>query len=112
MKTINRTALTIIPKQPYIDWADSFEDDGPKMDAEAKHSTSVLISDKYDEYTYEKSLKKIYPTIFEEELAAWMDDPDVWPKDRSFKKFNEWFEIRVSDTIIDFGNDKIVHEEF
>jgi len=26
MKTINRTAITIIPKQPYVDWADSFND--------------------------------------------------------------------------------------
>jgi len=26
MKTINRTAIAIIPKQPYIDWANSFED--------------------------------------------------------------------------------------
>ncbi|MBT3387346.1 MAG: hypothetical protein HN417_05405 [Desulfobacula sp.] len=31
MKTINRTAITIRPKQPYIDWAKSF-DDGEKYD--------------------------------------------------------------------------------
>ena len=28
MKTINRTAITILPKQPYIDWANSFNDNG------------------------------------------------------------------------------------
>jgi hypothetical protein len=26
MKTINKTAITITPKQPYIDWANSFDD--------------------------------------------------------------------------------------
>jgi hypothetical protein len=110
MKTINRTVLTIFPKQPYIDWANSFEDDGPKMDAETKHSTAVLIPDRYDEYTYEKFLKKIYSKIFQEELAAWMDDPEAWPQDRSYKRFNEWFDIRVSDAVIDLGSGQIRHE--
>jgi len=27
MKTINRTAIIIVPKQQYIDWADSFNDE-------------------------------------------------------------------------------------
>ncbi len=29
MRLLNRTAITIRPKQPYIDWANSFSDGGP-----------------------------------------------------------------------------------
>ena len=34
---INRTALTVIPKQPYIRWANSLDDDGPKLDVHDPH---------------------------------------------------------------------------
>jgi hypothetical protein len=55
MKTINRTAITIIPKQPYIDWADSFND----VKVYYKEVvTTILIPDKYGEFNYEIYLKK------------------------------------------------------
>ena len=112
MKTINRTILTIIPKKPYIEWANSFEDDGPELDLETKHSLAVLIPDKYDEFNYERFLKENYAIIFEEELTAWMADPDLWPKNRTYKKFTEWFDVWVSDAVLDFGQGAIVHEPF
>jgi len=58
MKTINRTVVTIIPKKPYIDWANSFDDDGPKLYADTIHATSLLIPENYDEYNYELFVKK------------------------------------------------------
>ncbi len=57
MKTINRTVVTISPKQPYIDWANSFEDDGHELGLSEVHSTALLIPDRYDEYSYEKFIK-------------------------------------------------------
>ena len=50
--------------------------------------------------------------IFEHELESCMTDPDEWPKNRSYKMFKEWFEIRVSDTVLDFGSDPIIVEEY
>jgi hypothetical protein len=47
MKTIYRTAITIIPKQPYIDWANSFED---AENYDTPHATTILIPDNYDEF--------------------------------------------------------------
>jgi len=60
MKTINRTVVTIIPKKPCIDWANSFDDDGPKLFADNIHATSLLIPENYDEYNYELFLKRNY----------------------------------------------------
>lgn len=112
MKTINRTVVTISPKQPYLDWANSFEDDGPELDPSESLSTALLIPDRYDEFSYEKFIKQNYVAIFEAELEAWMSDPEGWPKKRSYKKFNEWFKVRVSDTVIDFGSDPVEVEEY
>ena len=112
MKTINRTVITILPKQPNIDWANSFDDGGPTMIPDSIHATSLLIPEKYDEFTYEQFLKKNYKIIFEEELSAWMADPDSWPSKIDYNMFTQWFHIIVSDAVLDLGKEPIVTEEF
>ena len=77
MRSINRTAITINPKQAYIDWANSFED---SVGYDKVHATTILIPDKYGEFGYEVYLKKIFKSVFEEQLESWMADPDDWPK--------------------------------
>ena len=111
MKTINRTAITIRPKQPYIDWANSF-DDGEAYDPDKRHATTILISEKYDEFNYEIYLKKIYKILFEEELESWMANPDDWPKIKNYTMFKNWFEIICSDMTWDYGIGNIKQEEF
>jgi len=111
MKTINRTVVTIISKEPYIEWANGFDDNGPKIKPEFKHATSILIPVEYDEYNYEDFLKAHYKYLFEEELAAWMDDETVWPEERSYEKFKDWFEIVASDTVIELGEGPLIIEE-
>jgi hypothetical protein len=111
MKTIKQTAITIRPKQPYIDLANSF-DDGEKYDPDKRHATTILISEEHDEFNYEIYLKKIYKILFEEELESWMDNPDDWPKIKSFQIFKDWFEIIFSDMIWDYGTGDIEHEKF
>jgi hypothetical protein len=108
MKSINRTAITIIPKKPYIDWADSFND----VKVYYKEAvTTILIPDEYDEFNYEKFIKKSYKPIFEEQLESWMADPDVWPKKRDYKTFKKWFDILCSDMTWDYGDGDIEHDE-
>jgi hypothetical protein len=41
-----------------------------------------------------------------------MSDPDVWPRNRTYKKFNEWFRVLVSDAVIDLGTGPVKHELF
>ena len=109
MKPINRTAITITPKQPYINWANSFDD---AENYDTPHATTILIPDKYDEFNYETYLKKIYKIVFEEELESWMVDPNDWPKKRTYKIFKDWFEVICSDMTWDYGVGNIEHDEF
>lgn len=112
MKTINRTVLTIMANQPYIDWANGFDDDGPGMEASEVHATSVLIPDRYDEFNYQDFVRKHYKPIFEAELDAWMADPGVWPKNRTYALFCKWFTVVASDAVIEMGKGPIKIEEF
>ncbi len=111
MRTINRTAVTIVPRKPYIDWANSF-DDGPELDTASSHATSLLIPDTYDEYSYETFIKRNYRMIFEEELSSWITDPASWPKRMSYDVFREWFDIIPSDTILELGDGEIEIEDY
>ncbi len=108
MKPINRTAITIIPKKPYIDWANSFED---AEIYDTPHATTILIPDKYDEFNYETYVKKIYKEIFIEQLEAWMNSADDWPGKMTYKIFKEWFEVICSDMTWDYGNGDIEHDD-
>ncbi len=109
MKTINRTAIAIIPKQPYIDWANSFEDG---VGYDEIHATTILIPDKYGELDYEVYLKKIFKDVFEEQLESWMTNPDDWPQKRTYKIFKAWFKVICSDMTWDCGDGDILHDEY
>jgi hypothetical protein len=108
MRTINRTAITIVPRQPYIDWANSF-DDAETYDT--PHATTILIPDKYDEFNYETYVKKIINQVFDEQLDSWTANPDEWPKKRDYKMFKKWFDVLCSDMIWDYVDGEIEHDE-
>lgn len=112
MKTINRTVITVRGKEPFVEWANSFDNGGPTMDINKLHSTAFLIPDKYDEFNFENFVKKNFKIIFESELDSWMTNPNVWPKNRSYKIFKEWFEVRVSDSVFDLAKGSVITEEY
>jgi hypothetical protein len=112
MKTINRTVIVTTPNKPYIDWANSFGDGGVTLEPNSVNQSAYLIPDEYDEFNYENFLKKNFNLIFEEELNAWMTDPNAWPQDRDYKTFLDWFDIRACDTVIDLGEKPLEIEEF
>ncbi len=109
VKSINRTAITITPRQPYIDWANNF-DDGIGYDG--VHATTVLIPDSYGELDFETYLKKIFKHVFEEQLESWMTDPDGWPPNRTYKMFKEWFNVLCSDMTWDYVDGNLEHDEY
>lgn len=111
MKTINRTAIYIGPKQPYVDWANSFDDGGPKLNPEDAHGVTFLIPDTYDETSFENWLKKNFKEIFQQELDSWMMDEEAQPKRLTYKLFNEWFDVKVSGLTFDAGRGVIETDE-
>jgi len=112
MNTINRTLLIVIPKKPYLDWVKRYEISDFDSDSGAEHYSAYLISEKYDESNYKNYLKNHYSEIFEEELYSMIRDPDLWPQKRDYKTYNEWFDTKCCDTVLDLANEPIELEEF
>jgi ribosomal protein L24E len=103
MSFLYRTAVTVTRKQPYIDWANSSDDDGPELTKELADDrrTVFLVGESDDRHDLRTLLDDYWEEIFEEELAMWMEEPDDWPAPRTREMFDAWFDAEITDTVID-----------
>lgn len=101
----------IKPKQPYIDWANSFDDGGPILSLEdARQEGNAYLIDEGDNFI--KFVEKHYQRIFEEELDGWMTDPDEWPQKRTLKMFKEWFDVEICEMVYDLSNKRLETDDY
>ena len=114
VNVLNRTALTVIPKQPYINWANALDDDGPKLDINDPHSepTVYLTDEVADNAVLTRTLRRHYAQIFEYELSNWHLVKTDWPRKRDFRTFQDWFDVRVSTIVLDLSKRSIKLERF
>lgn len=103
MSFLYRTGLTVTRKQPYIEWANGLDDDGPDLTPElaGDRRTIYLVPESDDEPDVAGLVEEFWPQIFEEELAAWMVDDESWPMPLTREMFNAWFEVEVTDSVFD-----------
>ena len=114
MQVINRTAIVLKPKQPFLDWLNALPDnDGMTFTLERvrEGGTAYLVPDyDYDEQT-EECIKKVYPDLFAEELWDWCTEEDWWPERRDLRTFRKWFDVEVHSVVADLLPDDIEKEE-
>lgn len=87
---INRAALIVRPKAPFITWVNGVENSTSFPGADDEQ-TIYLIPEQDTPQEFEKILKKIWAVIFENQLAGWYLDESVWPKKRTLSMFKNWF---------------------
>lgn len=114
MKLLNRLAVVVRPKAPYVQWANSLNDGGPLLDPELadEEATAFLLPEGDDDREYEALLRSYSGPIFEHELSSWMTDQSTWPPDRSYAQFREWFDVEFHSIIVDLAGGPLVAEEF
>jgi hypothetical protein len=107
---INRSALIVRPKKPYLDWAAGLNDAGVTDDLDGDE-TVYLIPEIEDEIEMKRVLTKVFSEIFEQELMAWHTDESAWPQMRSLAMFRQWFELEFHGIVVDLGNEAISNDE-
>lgn len=96
---INRSAVIVRPKQPYVDWAKGLDDSG--MDPSKNGDRTVYLLPEYDDDVEGLALlSKGYEHIFEAELEGWHLIEDNWPANRTFAMFCEWFDIELNSMVV------------
>ena len=100
---IDRTGFALTPKAPFIKWLKKKL--GIKEGIQSKENSLYLISPfDYDPSAdAEDYLRSRYKEIFENELLSWDLEESMWPEERTYEKFREWFDIKIYETIFDMG---------
>lgn len=97
---INRAALVVRPRQPYLDWAAGVDAEAPEQAKDLHKRVSVyLVGEDPEEQAETAPLENYFAEIFESELAAWYTDERQWPKPRTLAMFHEWFEA-VGESVV------------
>lgn len=80
---------------------------GSNFDEDLKDCDTYLLPD-YEEYKkIENWLKRNFDKLFTEQLNGWYLDETLWPENRTFKMFKEWFEYTICTIVWDLGTDPI-----
>ena len=110
MNTINRSAVAVIPAQPFLDWLHEVDPTSAHLTLnDLRDEPTIYLLPEYD--TAEEARKHLqsrWKQIFEEQLEEWFRVPTAWPTDRTFKAFKRWF---VHSVLIDLCEHPIIWEE-
>lgn len=106
--TVNRSLVVIRKKQPYVDWANALPDRSENeiknpitVDEINREPAAYLIPEILDDRDLDAYLDSMWIILFEMLLADWSLEPNWWPKKRSRKMFNNWFEISLHTMVYD-----------
>ncbi len=105
MKQIDRCAITILPKEPFVEWLN-------EIFPEEQITLNDLLEEGFQTYllpTFEDQVddavltyfEEICPGLFKAELKSWQIEKDKWPKQMDSELFNKWFSIDFSDVVYD-----------
>jgi len=90
MRVINRTAVSIVGAQPYIEWTQQHDSDanqGMLTVARAKpFGTTVLLPEFELEEDVQEWIEDNWSWLFEFQLDAWTADRAAWPEPRDLRR--------------------------
>ena len=103
MKFINRGAVILKPKSPFVDWANRTGDGNLTLTLGeiAGDSTADLKPEIEGDGELREFLEQSHLMLFEQELFQWSKDESEWPINRDLDMFLEWFDIEFYSTVID-----------
>jgi hypothetical protein len=109
MSEINRSLIVLKPKQPFLDWAHSLDEERNKFTLQelAHDSIAYLIPELWEDADQEAFLESSCEILFEDQLAGWWTDEAAWPKQRNLAMFLEWFEVEFHSLVFDLCDDPI-----
>lgn len=107
--TINRNAFIVRPKKPFFSWVNSvFPENEPISGNEENNIYLIREMDNNDLIL--KWIKRNFDDIFANELNEYCTDKNVWPQNRTYKMFSDWFEVEISSMVIDLEDDPVTKD--
>ena len=113
MLMLNRSALVVMPKSPFLRWLHSVDPTSSDLGLnDLREDPTIYLLDEYDDDVIATALvEAAFADIFEEQLAGWWQDESVWPDNRTFDMFCQWFEYRIHSMLIDLSGEPLILED-
>jgi hypothetical protein len=115
MRVVNRTSVTVVGAEPYVEWTRRRDADFAKgavtVARTRTYGTAFLLPELEQEEDLLEWVEDNYAWIFEFQLSAWTEDESAWPAERDLKMFRAWFRIDLHSVVVDIGDDDIEGEE-
>ena len=113
MRAVNRSALTVMPAQPFLDWLHRADPTSAELTLEdlRREPTVYLLPESDTEEQAQRRIKKHCKEIFEEQLDGWFRASSTWPEKRDFTTFCCWFEWTFHSGIFDLCPSLVFHDE-
>ncbi len=106
MITLNKSAVIIKPKEPFMDWptqSNSMAGKGGEQPSENIQNESfvILIPRYFSDTSARAYINAMWEEVFEEKLRSRCADESLWPKDRTQKMFWQWFTLKCYPSVFD-----------
>ena len=110
MDHVNRMAVVVFFREPFVDWLNGIDPDKPVWMGSLSERGNVYLIPEFENIDEaEDHVEEIFDEIFSNELSEWHTDQALWPADRTYDMFLEWFDVlfdvAVFDTIGDTDDD-------
>ena len=99
MKLINRGFITVHPRSPFFEWANTFESEFEFNLEDNVEPNVYLITEDFLEI--EPIIEQNFKKIFKNELSMITENEEDWPEDLSIDQFSKWFELEIGSTVFD-----------
>ena len=97
-----RMAVIVLPREPVVDWANSIDADDPTWAEDIADRANVYFIPNFDTLDEaEAHLRVNFDEIFCSELGEWFEDEALWPKERTYEMFVEWFDVLYDVVVFD-----------
>ena len=112
--TLNRTAMLLIPKKPFLDWLNNVDpaDEPLTLENLCDDSNVFLIPQFNDDADTYKWIEKHWDVLLDHMLLEWMVDETTWPENRSLAMFREWFDIEIHTMAWDLAKEPLLVEDW
>jgi hypothetical protein len=109
MEMINRSAVIVTPRRPYLEWCreDDVEGLAESVFESLRAEPHIYLLPEYeDPESQHRVLDESWPRLFEAMLEGWVTDEALWPQDRTRAMFDEWFEVQMCSVVQDLDSDE------
>lgn len=113
MKLLNRSAFSLLPKQPFVDWTNQLPLDDEltgemTLEDHRQEGTVYLVDEVEEEGSFDDAMARHWKAMFENELAAWDEFADHWPQSLTLELFNQWFELKPQVLALDMSKEPLM----